>query len=108
MIRLYRTHQFAERTGVTVKALRHYDRLGLLKPRRTEAGYRLYSESDFERLERITALKFLGIPLKQIKAVLERPGLALPEAQRLQGACSKTAGALSAAPFAPSRRRKTP
>jgi DNA-binding transcriptional MerR regulator len=80
----YRMHQFAERAGVTVKALRHYDRLGLLKPRRTEAMYRLYSESDLGSLERITALKFLGIPLKQIKAVLDRPGLALNVALRLQ------------------------
>lgn len=84
MSQLYRMHQFAERGGVTVKALRHYERLGLLKPRRTDSGYRLYTESDFERLERITALKFLGIPLKQIKAVLDRPGLALNAALRLQ------------------------
>ena len=80
----YRIHEFAERAGVTVKALRHYDRLGLLKPRRTDAGYRLYSASDLERLERITALKFLGISLKQIKAVVDRPALALSAALRLQ------------------------
>lgn len=81
---LYRTHEFAQRAGVTVKALRHYDRLGLLQPQRSGSGYRLYSESDFERLERITALKFLGVPLKQIKAVLDRSGITLPEALRLQ------------------------
>jgi MerR family transcriptional regulator, thiopeptide resistance regulator len=83
---LYRMHEFAERAGVTVKALRHYDRLGVLQPRRSGSGYRLYSESDLERLERITALKFLGVPLKQIKAVLDRSGMTLPEALHLQRA----------------------
>ncbi len=67
-----------------MKALHHYDRLGLLTPRRTEAGYRLYSERDLERLEQIVALKFLGLPLKQIKAVLERTGAELADALRTQ------------------------
>lgn len=84
MSQLYRTHEFAQRAGVTVKALRHYDRLGLLQPRRSGSGYRLYSESDLERLERIAALKFLGVPLKQIKAVLDRSGMTLREALRRQ------------------------
>jgi MerR family transcriptional regulator, thiopeptide resistance regulator len=39
----YRIHEFAELAGVTVKALPHYDRIGLLTPRRTEAGYRMYT-----------------------------------------------------------------
>jgi DNA-binding transcriptional MerR regulator len=82
--RLYRVHEFAELAGVTVKALHHYDRLGLLKPGRTDAGYRMYAERDLERLEQIVALKFLGLPLKQIKIVLDRPALALPDALRLQ------------------------
>ena len=86
MTQLYRMREFAERAGVTVKALRHYDRLGLLQPRRSSSGYRLYSESDLERLERIAALKFLGVPLKQIKAVLDRSGITLPQALRMQRA----------------------
>ena len=86
MNQLYRMHEFAERAGVTVKALRHYDSLGLLQPRRSGSGYRLYSESDLERLERIAALKFLGVPLKQIGGVLDRSGITLPEALRLQRA----------------------
>jgi DNA-binding transcriptional MerR regulator len=80
----YRIQEFAELTGVTVKALHHYDRLGLLKPQRAYSGYRLYVERDLERLEQIVALKFLGFPLQQIKAVLDRPALKLPEALRLQ------------------------
>jgi MerR family transcriptional regulator, thiopeptide resistance regulator len=43
--------------GVSVRALHHYDRLGLLKPRRTEARYRLYCNRDLERLEQIVALR---------------------------------------------------
>ncbi len=80
----YSVREFAALAGVTVKALHHYDRLGLLKPRRTSTGYRVYSQDDLERLEQIIALKFLGLPLKQIKAILERPALELRDALRLQ------------------------
>jgi len=82
--RLYRTQEFAELAGITVKALRHYGRLGLLKPQRSGAGYRLYTDCDLERLEQILALKFLGLPLKDIRAALERTGETLPEALRAQ------------------------
>jgi MerR family transcriptional regulator, thiopeptide resistance regulator len=81
---MYHVQQFAQRAGVTVRALHHYDRLGLVKPRRTEAGYRLYSDHDLERLEQVVALKFIGIPLKQIRRLLERNGSALPAALRNQ------------------------
>ena len=80
----YRVQQFSELAGVTVRALHHYDRLALLKPRRTDAGYRVYSASDLDRLERIVALKFLGLPLKQIKAVLDRDTRSLPAVLRGQ------------------------
>jgi len=72
MSELYRVREFAELTGVTVKALHHYDRVGLLEPRRSRAGYRLYSAADRDRLEQIGALKFVGLPLRQIKALLDR------------------------------------
>ncbi|HEX3747927.1 MAG TPA: MerR family transcriptional regulator [Bryobacteraceae bacterium] len=80
----YRIQEFAELAGVTVKALHHYDRLGLLTPRRSGAGYRMYTDGDVERLEQIVALKFLGMPLNQIKTVLEGSAVALPEALRMQ------------------------
>lgn len=80
----YRVKEFAELAGITVRALHHYDRLGLLKPRRTQAGYRIYSLRDMERLEQIVALRFLGIPLKQIKTLLDHSALDLPDALRLQ------------------------
>ena len=84
MTKSYRIQEFAELAGVTVKALHHYDRLGLLKPRRTPSGYRLYVERDLERLEQIIALKFLGVPLRKVKEVLEQATLELPATLRLQ------------------------
>lgn len=83
-VRLYHVQEFARLAGVTVRALHHYDRLGLLRPRRTDSGYRLYRLMDLERLEQIVALKFLGIPLKQIKTLLDRDGLEISEALRSQ------------------------
>jgi DNA-binding transcriptional MerR regulator len=69
---LYRAKQFATLAGVTVRALHHYDRMGLLRPKqRSQAGYRLYTLRDFARLEQIVVLKFLGMPLKQIRRLLE-------------------------------------
>jgi DNA-binding transcriptional MerR regulator len=68
---VYQTQEFARLAGVTVRALHHYDRLGLLRPKhRSRAGYRLYSANDFARLEQIVVLKFLGMPLQQIKSLL--------------------------------------
>ncbi len=67
----YRVREFAELAGVTVKALHHYDRLGLLKPARSRSGYRVYSAGDLARLEQIVALRFLGIPLKHMGALDE-------------------------------------
>lgn len=58
-------------TGVSVQALHHYDRIGLLKPSlRLSNGYRLYSEKDLLRLQQIIALKFFGFELAKIKELL--------------------------------------
>lgn len=81
---VYRVQAFAELAGVTVRALHHYDRLALLKPRRTASGYRLYSPPDLERVEQIVALKFLGLSLKQIKTVLGRDSRSLVDVLRAQ------------------------
>lgn len=70
--KLFQPGEFARLTGVTVRTLHHYDRLGLLKPSRyTSAGFRLYSEEDFARLEQIVALKFIGFSLNEIKNILK-------------------------------------
>jgi len=81
---VYRVHEFARLAGVTAKALRHYERLGLLKPGRSSAGYRLYTNGHLQRLEQIVALKFIGLPLKEIRAALERTPQELPDALRMQ------------------------
>jgi DNA-binding transcriptional MerR regulator len=81
---LYQASEFAKLAGVTVRALHHYDQLGLLRPKqRSRSGYRLYSARDFARLEQIVVLKFLGIPLKQIRRLLE-PDARLSEVLRKQ------------------------
>ncbi len=83
--RLYRTREFAELAGVTVRTLHHYDRLGLLKPSgRTAAGYRLYGGKDLARLQQIVTLKFIGLPLAQIKDLLGSRTFDLGSTLRLQ------------------------
>lgn len=67
-----RIQQFAKETGVTVRTLHHYDRLGLLQPQRTESGYRIYGERELVRLQRITVLKFIGCSLQEIKELVDR------------------------------------
>lgn len=62
---------FSKLTKVTVRALQHYDQIGLLSPRRNDANdYRTYSEADLLRLQRILALKFFGFRLKDIQALM--------------------------------------
>jgi MerR family transcriptional regulator, thiopeptide resistance regulator len=68
---MYRVREFAGLAGVTVRALHHYDTLGLLKPLRNgRTGYRVYRDCDFARLEQIVVLKFLGIPLRDMGPLL--------------------------------------
>ncbi|MBV9210523.1 MAG: MerR family transcriptional regulator [Acidobacteria bacterium] len=82
---MYQASEFARLTGVTVRALHHYDRVGLLKPSgRTGAGYRLYGAKDVARLQQIVTLKFIGLSLKQIKEALDRDSFELAGALRMQ------------------------
>ena len=81
----YSPHKFAKRSGVTVRTLHHYDRVGLLKPSDyTGAGFRLYRDGDFARLQQIVTLKFIGFSLKEIKRLLDRKGSGLSAALRAQ------------------------
>ena len=67
----FRIQEFAKLAGVTVRALHHYDRLKLLSPaHRSERGYRLYCHEDLGRLERILALRYLGLSLREIAVLL--------------------------------------
>ncbi|HEY7170054.1 MAG TPA: MerR family transcriptional regulator [Vicinamibacterales bacterium] len=63
--------RFATLTGVTIKALRHYERVGLLSPARADRGYRRYSHADMQRLERVLSLRALGFSLKDVAAVID-------------------------------------
>jgi DNA-binding transcriptional MerR regulator len=70
----------AKRTGLTVRALHHYDAIGLLSPSaRSDAGYRLYNEADLARLHRILALRRFGMALAEIGTTLIGPDLPLAD-----------------------------
>lgn len=79
----YSARAFAHLAGVTVKALRHYERRGLLTPERNAAGYRRYTLRDLQRLEWILALKSLGLPLGDVARL---SASADPDALRAQRA----------------------
>jgi DNA-binding transcriptional MerR regulator len=67
--------ELARATGLTVRTLHHYDRIGLLRPSaRSSAGYRLYGERDLARLQQIRSLRQLGFTLEQIRELLDRGG----------------------------------
>lgn len=58
--------EVAERAGVSLRTLRHYDAIGLLPPSgRSEGGFRLYTEGDYRRLQTIQGMKALGWSLEQ-------------------------------------------
>jgi len=77
---MLKIQEFAKRGGVSIRALRHYDSLGLLKPSaRSRSGYRLYEESDLQRLHQIVALKSFGLSLTDIRRAL-RNEASLPAA----------------------------
>lgn len=64
--------QLTKRTGVTIRTLRYYDKIGLLLPTDyKEGGHRLYSHDDLLRLQQIQSLKFIGFSLKDIIDLLE-------------------------------------
>ncbi len=70
---MFQIGDFSRLTHVTVKALRHYDRLGLLTPLHVApaTGYRFYSAAQLPRLNRLLALKDLGLSLEQIGPFLD-------------------------------------
>lgn len=73
--------KLAARFGLSRSTLLYYDRIGLLKPSgRTSAGYRIYKEKDAARLERICAFRQTGLPLAEIRRVLDSPASELTAA----------------------------
>lgn len=76
---MFQVGEVSQRFGLNPQTLYFYERVGLIpSPQRTEAGYRLYSEADLERLAFITQAKALGLSLDDIKELLN-----LQDGQRL-------------------------
>ncbi|MEZ4364117.1 MAG: MerR family transcriptional regulator [Kofleriaceae bacterium] len=72
--RTYQIKEVSNLSGVSVRALHHYDELGLLTPSgRTDAGYRLYSDEDLLRLQQILIGRELGMSLEEIRRSLDDP-----------------------------------
>lgn len=86
----------AERTGLSLRTLRHYDDVGLVQPSgRTQGGFRLYSGSDVDRLLLIRRMKPLGFTLEEMATLLkavESPtdGLEASAAEELLAAARST------------------
>ena len=66
--------EVSELTGVSVRTLHHYDQVGLLTPDTiTDAGYRIYSDDNLDRLQQILFFRELNFSLKQIKQIMDDP-----------------------------------
>ena len=69
--RLMRIGELAERTGLSLPTIRHYDETGLLSPSaRTAGNFRLYSEADYEKLMVIRRMKPLGFTVEEMRRLL--------------------------------------
>ncbi|MDR3597227.1 MerR family transcriptional regulator [Clostridium sp.] len=74
-------NEIAKLTGITVRTLHYYDEIDLLKPSNTsDAGYRLYSNSDIATLQQILLFKEMGLELKLIKQIISNPNFDQMEA----------------------------
>lgn len=70
----WKVGELASLTGITVKTLHHYDKIGLLVPQHhTDCGHRLYTHKELEHLQQIVTLKHLGFSLEQISEAISRP-----------------------------------
>ncbi|MGB3635814.1 MAG: MerR family transcriptional regulator [Rubrobacteraceae bacterium] len=70
--RVWKVGELAERTGISVRGLHHYEEIGLLVPSgRTDSGHRLYAEGDVMRLQQIASLRSLGFSLGEIRDFLD-------------------------------------
>lgn len=68
---MYHIKEAAQLSGVSVKTLHYYDKIGLLVPLKSENGYRTYSQEDLERLQVILYYKYLGFSLEKIAELLK-------------------------------------
>ena len=72
---MYRIGEFSYLCECTIKTLRHYDKIGILKPKETDnfTGYRYYSEEQLNTYHKIRLLQNAGFTLKEIKSILDNP-----------------------------------
>ena len=90
---MYTVQQVAQISHVSVRTLHHYDKLGLLPPRkRSEGGYRLYGEAELIRLKRILFLRELDFPLREIRMGAEKAACASRSEKMPLGAPDRTDG----------------
>lgn len=68
---MYLVKEVAQLSGVSIRTLHHYDRIGLLCPMKAENGYRYYTDENLAQLQQILFYRYLGFPLKKIKKLLE-------------------------------------
>lgn len=67
-------HEVSQLAGISIRTLQYYDRINLLHPSgHTDAGYRLYDNSDLERLQQILLFRELEFPLKEIRKIIDSP-----------------------------------
>ena len=77
--------QVAKLSGVSVRALHHYDAIGLLKPAHVgRNGYRYYGREELLRLQQVLLHRELGLPLIEIAAIIDAPGFDRLEALQAQ------------------------
>lgn len=71
--RMYTVGQLAAISGVSTRALRYYEELGLLTPQRKANGYRVYGPADVDALQQILLFRSCGVELEEIRRMLEAP-----------------------------------
>ena len=71
---MMKIHEVSQLTGVSIRTLQYYDRIGLLRlAEYTEAGYRLYDDTALETLQQILLFRELEFPLKDIQRIIQSP-----------------------------------
>ena len=69
---MYSIKEVSKISGVSIRTLHHYDEIGLLVSKKKENNYRIYSDNDIDRLQKVLFYKVLGFKLKDINVLLEK------------------------------------
>ena len=68
-------HEVSKLAGISIRTLQYYDNIGLLHPSgHSDAGYRLYNDTDLQKLQQVLLFRELGFQLKEIQKIMRRPG----------------------------------